>query len=289
MASLCRDPVLVRCGTRRLRQSSERVHVVAPGTALEHVPVLLRRFKPLRSRSSLWPISSPTERVHVVAPGAALEHVPVLLRRLKPLRSRSPLWPISSRFERGHVVAPGTALGTCPRSCPCGTRRTRVAFPQPLPATREYMSRTHRIPSGTKENGISAVYEELSPVGTADNSPPLQWWEPPFPETTSPVGTADNSATEIQNPCAGRVPWRGGHAGPRGRGWTATPQFWAPVWRALFIPGPAARDLLRHRIESSTEISSPSRTSMTSVTMRALISASSGEDAFGSAATPTTV
>ena len=67
--------------------------------------------------SPLWlPIRF--ERGHVVAPGRRLEHVPVLLRRFKTLRSRSPLWPISSRFERGHVVAPGTAPGTCPRSAP---------------------------------------------------------------------------------------------------------------------------------------------------------------------------
>ena len=56
-----------------------------------------------------------------------------------------------------------------------------------------------------------------SPAGTTDNSPPLQWWEPPFPQTPSPVGTADNSATELQNRCAGCVPrWRGW---PRGSAW----------------------------------------------------------------------
>ena len=104
-----------------------------------------------------------------------------------PCRGRPPWLPI--RFERGHVVAPGTALGTCPRSCPvwdrrlrgtfvlvilrCETTRPAWAFRKPQVSTLESASRIHRVPSGTRKNGIRAACE-LSPAGTKENSPGFQ-------------------------------------------------------------------------------------------------------------------
>ena len=100
----------------------------------------------------------------------------------------SPLW-LPIRFKRGHVVAPRTALGTCPRSCPvwnrrprrsfvlvilrCETTRPAWAFRKPRPSTRESASRIHRVPSGTREDGIRAACES-SPEGTKENSPGFQ-------------------------------------------------------------------------------------------------------------------
>ncbi len=105
----------------------------------------------------------------------------------------------------------------------------RISWPTPKVSnvssrmvSSEISSVLRSSPAGTKENGMNPA-PELSPgrderkhglapstnsvpAGTADNSPPLQWWEARIPQTTSPAGTADNRTAENQNRCAGCVP-----------------------------------------------------------------------------------